>query len=472
MQWLNLDTSVMNISRRLFFQRGFVAAGAFVGLDTFLRCGWAAEEMADAGVGSGSWPVGFGELIPDPAGIFDLPAGFSYRVISRAGELTDEGYTVPGQFDGMAAFPGPNGQVLLVRNHELNPSQSALGPFQSRPPQEHICYDNGNGVSPSQGGTTTVVYDPATGRTTRQYLSLAGTSRNCAGGPTPWGSWISCEETIESAGPVMGSNGVAYVNAKDHGFAFEVPASAEIQIADPVPLLAMGRFNREAVAVHPATGIIYQTEDSREGVLYRFIPSTPGKLREGGRLQALRLPEFTGDTTNWGKRDVVVGDKLKVSWVDIQNPLQKTAQQARAAGAVRFTRGEGIWLSGDRLWFICTDGGARRKGQIWQLDLSDKADSLTLFCEPDEAHLLENGDNLAQSPWGDLLVCEDAVGNDADPGQHLVGITLRGQPYRFGRNALNLSELAGVCSAPDGKTIFVNIQSPGLTLAITGPWKS
>lgn len=465
----------MRMSRRQFFHRGFVAAGAFAGLDSFLRTGWAADAVVGEGLadaGGAAKPIGFGDLLPDPAGIFDLPAGFSYRVISRAGERTEMGYTVPGQFDGMAAFTGPNGQVVLVRNHELDPSQVAMGPFQTRKPEPTICYDNGNGFSPGQGGTTTVVYDPHTGITIRQYMSLAGTTRNCGGGPTPWGSWISCEETTEIAGPVKGRNGAAYVNAQDHGFAFEVPASATIRIAEPVPLRAMGRFNREAVAVNPDTGLIYQTEDSQEGVLYRFIPSTPGKLREGGRLQALCLPDFKGDTTNWNQRDVSVGDQLRVTWVDIKDPLNNPAQQARAAGAARFTRGEGIWLSGERLWFVCTDGGARRKGQIWQLDLYHKANSLSLFCEPDNAHLLENGDNLTQSPWGDLLVCEDAVGDDADPGQHLVGVTLSGRPYHLGRNALNSSEMAGICCAPDGKTLFVNIQKPGLTLAITGPWKT
>ena len=462
----------MRLSRRQFFQRGFVAAGAFSGLASFLRTGWAAEAATETATGETAVMPGFGPLVADPAGILDLPAGFSYRVISRAGERTDMGYTVPGQFDGMGAFAGPNGQVILVRNHELDPSQSAMGPFQNRPPEPNICYDDGNGFSPSQGGTTTVVYDPQSGVTIRQYLSLAGTSRNCAGGPTPWGSWISCEETTEIAGPVKGRNGAAYVNAQDHGFAFEVPASAEMRIAQPIPLRAMGRFNREAVAVHPGTGLIYQTEDSLDGVLYRFLPSTPGKLRAGGRLQALCLPDFTGDTSNWLQRDVAVGQQLRVSWIDIQDPLQDTAKQARAAGAARFTRGEGIWLSGERLWFACTDGGKQRKGQIWQLELYHKANSLTLLCEPDDAHLLENGDNLTQAPWGDLLVCEDAVGDDVDPGQHLTGITLAGRPYHFARNALNASELSGVCVAPDGKTIFLNIHNPGLTLAISGPWKS
>lgn len=456
----------MPLSRRQLLHRGFAAAGAFAGLSTFLQRGWAAEGDAAARA------VGFGALVPDPAGIFDLPAGFSYRVISRAGEPTERGYVVPGKFDGMAAFAGENGLVVLVRNHELDPSQTELGAFRNRSPEPGICYDVGNGSSPGLGGTTTVVYDPHSGTTVRQYLSLAGTTRNCAGGPTPWGSWISCEETTDVAGPAKSADGIAYLNSQDHGFAFEVPASTAVRIAEPIPLRAMGRFRREAVAVHPGTGLIYQTEDSRDGVLYRFIPAKLGDLRAGGRLQALRVPNFTGDTTNWESRDVAVGQQFDIDWVDVRDPLNDPAKHALAAGATRFTRGEGIWLSGDRLWFACTDGGKQRKGQIWQLDLYRKSNRLSLFCEPDDAHLLENGDNLTMAPWGDLLVCEDAVDGDRDPGQHLTGITLAGEPYHLGRNRLNLSELAGICCAPDGKTLFVNIQDPGLTLAITGPWKS
>jgi hypothetical protein len=450
------------LSRRSFLQRGLVTAGAFAGLDLFLNRAWGGEAAAAAG---------FGPLVADPQGIFDLPAGFSYRVISRAGERTELGYVIPGAFDGMGAFAGTGedrGLIVLVRNHELDPLSADRGPFTARTPEAGICYDDGAGASPGQGGTTTVVYDPLEGRVVRQFLSLAGTTRNCAGGPTPWGSWISCEETTERAGPVKSRDGRGYVNAKDHGFAFEVPATSKLTIAPPVPLTAMGRFRREAVAVHAGTGIIYQTEDDREGVLYRFLPAKPGKLALGGRLEALRIRDFSGDTTNWDSQDVAVGQSFHVDWVEVRDPLDTTAKQARENGATRFTRGEGIWMAGDRLWFACTDGGKRRKGQIWQLE----ADRLTLFCQPDDAHLLENGDNLTLAPWGDLLVCEDTVGDDLDPGQHLVGITPQGQPYHLGRNALNRAELSGVCCAPDGKTLFVNIFDPGLTLAITGPWKA
>lgn len=440
------------MTRRELLSRGLVTSLTIGGLASFLKQGWAAEAPL-------AGRVGFGALVPDPQGIFDLPPGFSYRVLSKAGTRMADGFLVPGAMDGMAAF-AVDGKTVLVRNHELTSGDQSVGPFRSQVPAGTKLYDDGDGTPPPAGGTTTIVIDPATGAVEREFLSLAGTIRNCAGGPTPWGSWISCEETTDAAGKKK-----EHRLARDHGFAFEVPATTQIQQAEPIPLTAMGRFRREAVAVHAASGTVYQTEDDQQGCFYRFLPATPGKLAAGGRLQALRIRGFTGDTTNWEQRDVTVGQSFPVEWVDVPDPLHKPAQQARAAGAHRFTRGEGIWMHEDRLWFTATDGGRIRKGQIWQLE----REVLTLFAEPDNAAVLENGDNIVYAPWGDLLVCED-TGSDDEPGQHLIGLNPQGVPYRFGRNRLNLSEVAGACFAPDGKTLFLNIFSPGLTLAISGSW--
>jgi uncharacterized protein len=451
----------MPLSRRQFLHRGALSAVAIGGCASLLTRGWAADSVPVAGASAG-----FGPLIPDPRGVFDLPAGFSYQIISRAGDGTGMGYVIPGAFAGMGAF-SRDGLVVLVRNHELSSNQPDRGPFRARKPDPGICYDDGAGISPCLGGTSTVVWDPLSGKTVRQYLSLLGTARNCAGGVTPWGSWITCEQTTEVAGPVRGKDGrPAYVNAQEHGFAFEVPASVEGVLARPEPLRAMGRFRREAVAVQAGTGIVYQTEDDRDGVFYRFLPAARGRLAAGGRLQALRISSFAGDTTNWERRDIAVGQGFSVDWVDVRDPRAEPARQAGALGATRFTRGAGITLAGDRLWFTCIDGGAARKGQIWQLE----QDRLTLFCESDDAQLLKNGDNLTLAPWGDLIVCEDAVGAASEPGPHLVGVTPAGQPYHLGKNRLNQGKLAGVCGAPGGRTLFVNLHDPGLTLAISGPW--
>jgi len=433
-------------NRRQLLQRGLVSVAAISGLDAFLRHGWSAE------AGPALNTTGFGPLVPDPLGVFDLPAGFTYRVISRAGTVMADGYTVPGLMDGMAAF-AVDGRTVLVRNHEYSSAKDATGPFRNKA----LAGPSYDGMQP--GGTTSVVIDPATGAVEREYLSLAGTLRNCAGGVTPWGSWITCEETTERANALL---------TKDHGFAFEVPATVAVSRAEPVPLLAMGRFRREAVCVHERSGVVYQTEDDGQGVFSRFTPDQPRDLRRGGRLEALRIRDFKGDTANWDRRDVVVGKPMPVEWVAIDDRLDNPGKQARERGAHRFTRGEGIWIHGDRMWFTATDGGAKRKGQIWQLE----NDVLTLFAEPDDASLLENGDNIVYAPWGDLVVCEDASGSDAQPGQYLIGLTPAGVPYRLGLNRLNGSELAGACFAPDGKTMYLNIYEPGLTLAITGPWKT
>ncbi|MEE8394825.1 MAG: alkaline phosphatase PhoX, partial [bacterium] len=182
--------------------------------------------------------AGYGPLRPDPEGILDLPEGFSYRMLCRSGELMDDGFLVPGAPDGTGVFAMPNGEYRVVRNHELAAGQGRLGPFHGKkePPPDRrydpFCH----------GGTTTLVLDGEL-RLRRKFLSLAGTERNCAGGTTPWGSWISCEES--RAGPKSGKG-----YRRDHGFAFQVDAAAD-GLGEPVPLVAMGRFFREGAAVHP-----------------------------------------------------------------------------------------------------------------------------------------------------------------------------------------------------------------------------
>jgi hypothetical protein len=321
------------------------------------------------------------------------------------------------------------------------------------------------------GGTTTVVYDTRTQTVERQYLSLTGTIRNCAGGPTPWNSWISCEETVERASEML---------TVDHGYNFEVPAAAEMGTVEPVPLVHMGRFNHEAVAVDPASGIVYQTEDRHDGLIYRYIPDVPGDLAQGGRLQALVLQGRSSlDTRNWEQQTVQPGVPMAVTWIDledIQAPEDDLRLRGFDAGAARFARGEGMWYGESAVFFACTNGGRAKKGQIWRYvpsaDEGTRAEAnapgtLELFVEPNDGAIIDNADNLTVAPWGDLIVCEDGSGD-----QFLVGVTPAGDIYKFARNAMNDSELAGATFAPDGSTLFVNIQHAGLTLAITGPWKS
>lgn len=419
----------------------------------------------------------YGSLVPDPAGILDLPRGFSYQVISRGGSQMDDGYLTPGKPDGMAAFPGPDGLTLLVMNHEMLPSIDP-GPFGAddsllRKQDRGKVYDAGPVAH--RGGTSTLVFDTRRQRKVRQYLSLAGTARNCAGGPTPWGSWITCEETVVTVGEQVDfDNGIKFQCAVDHGFNFEVPARADIQLVDPVPLKDMGRFNHEAVAVDPRTGIVYQTEDRDDGLIYRFIPNSPGQLADGGKLQALCLADAKSlCTRNWGEQTCEVGQRWQVKWMDMDDVLSPEDDlRARGfeAGAARFARGEGMWYSRRQIFFACTNGGSNQTGQIWRyVPDTSSADggTLELFIEPNDTNLLESADNLTTAPWGDLIVCE---GDDHD-AIRLVGVTMDGQLYTLASNHLR-TEFAGVTFSPDGTTLFVNLQHSDLTVAITGPWHS
>ncbi len=418
----------------------------------------------------------FGPLIADPEGIMDLPEGFAYRIISRTSDPMTDGLLVPGLPDGMAAFAGEGGRTILIRNHEVDsngdPAQGAFGPDNERMGllPAGALYDGGAAGKPCLGGTTTVIYDTAAQRVESQYLSLAGTLRNCAGGPTPWNSWISCEETVERAGEHL---------SRDHGFSFEVPASMSPLLAAPVPLLGMGRFNHEAIAVDPSSHAVYQTEDAHDGLVYRFLPLVPGRLQEGGRLQALAVAGQPGlDTRNWEDRTVERGERLPVQWINLENilsPENDLRLRGFSSGAARFARGEGMWYGQESVYFACTNGGAARRGQIWSYKPSpyegrdeeaSQPGTLELFVEPDDPGLIDNADNLTVTPWGDLIVCEDGSGE-----QFLVGITPNGDIYKFAHNALSDSELAGAVFSPDGTTLFVNIQKDGLTVAITGPWQ-
>ena len=407
----------------------------------------------------------FGPLVADPAGILDLPAGFSYRKVSRMGDLMSDGFLVPGAPDGMAAFTGPDGYTIVVRNHEVNlGSDPSMGPFGAanellqRLGSEDL-YDAGVAGEPCLGGTTTFVWDVGNQRLVSQHLSLVGTLRNCAGGPTPWNTWVSCEESVER---------ISDVCAKDHGYPFEVPVTSTPQLAQPVPLTAMGRFNHEAVAVDPETYVVYQTEDTNDGLIYRYLPNEPGQLAAGGRLQALRVRDQWGlDTRNWTETLVNPGMPLTIDWIDldgVESPDDDLRYRGFARGAARFARGEGMWYGNGAVYFACTNGGKEKRGQIWRYV---PGGTLELFVEPNDPGLMDNADNLTVAPWGDLIVCEDGSGE-----QYLVGITPTGGIYKFGRNAISESELAGVTFSPDGSTLFVNIQHNGLTLAITGPWLS
>ena len=427
-----------------------VTGSAFAAL---LASGCAARSGA---IATSPALAGYGPLVPDPDGLFDLPQGFSYRVISKLGDPMNDGLRVPDAADGMGCFDLGGGKLALVRNHELMPEKDPGGeiPFG---------YDRIDGkVMP--GGTTTLVLDARTLEVEQQYRSLAGTIRNCAGGTTPWGTWLTCEEAVV---PVTDRN------EKSHGWVFEVPADAG-QLVNPPPLTAMGRFNHEAAAVDPKTGYVYMTEDRGDSLLYRFIPNVPGKLAQGGRLQALVMADGTTDSRNWEAAAVEVGVMKAVRWIDLDNveaPEDDLRKRGAAAGAALFARGEGIHMGDGEMYFCCTNGGAAKLGQVFRLrpGKAGGPDALTLFFESTSPDQFNYGDNLTVAANGHLIVCEDQYTDVVD--NHLRGITPQGQAYPLARLRVQ-TEPAGACFSPDGRVMFVNFFSPTTTIAVTGPWQA
>ena len=459
-------------TRREFITKAGTLSAAFLGLQRI--------SFADLSESAASMPtcLGYGKLVPDPARIFDLPKEFRYRVIAQTGEKLSDGFLLPGDPDGMAAFPTEDGRVAVICNHELSADQIDKSPFGAKQElfskiDREAMYDAGFGKTPQLGGTSTIIFNPVTRRKEAHYVSLAGTERNCAGGPTPWNTWITCEETNTRAGHQF---------EQDHGYNFEVPVSTTPQLFPATPLKAMGRFRHEAIAVEPKSGIVYQTEDMGDGLIYRFIPNTPGKLAEGGRLQALAiLDQPSRDTRNWpllNKTAFPASQLMDVTWIDIEDvesPKDNLRDQGYKKGAARFARGEGMWYADGEVYFACTNGGRKQMGQIFRYLPSQfegtarEAESpghLELFIESSDRNLLKNCDNLTIAENGNLFICEDAAG-----ACKIVGISPQGKLFEFGQNTYSNSELAGACFSPDGETMFVNIQKTGITLAIFGPWE-
>jgi secreted PhoX family phosphatase len=481
----------MPLSRRAFLRR---SAAASAGLLVQGPLQMLAARLSCAANRKALVAAGYGPLERDPAGLLDLPKGFQYRALSMAllGSDSDPRFTqklsngelVPARHDGMGAFAGPGGVTVLVRNHELQPEHAP-----SVDPGNRRRYDR-----LGTGGTTTLWVD-ADRNLVRSFPSLSGTGRNCAGGPTPWGSWLSAEECVYMPGrpdPVV--HDLHDDVTERHGYMFEVDARAE-DLVDPVPIKAMGRFYHEAVAVDPATGDVYLTEDRPHGLLYRYRPDVVtsgakkpaeiavGDLAKGGVLEALRITDRPAALTqNWKTRAFETGRTWTVDWVKIpvvdpdvdsvKPPLGQREPQAAPTstraqgfrlGAAQFARAEGITHHQGSIYFCATSGGREEAGQVWRLELA--ARRLSLLVEPDDRGLLDGPDNITPAPNGDLIVCEDG-----DEDDRVRGITPEGRIYTLARNAHNSSEFAGACFSPDGRTLFVNVQNPGITFAIWGPW--
>ncbi|MEU4177863.1 alkaline phosphatase PhoX [Streptomyces sp. NPDC026589] len=445
--------------RQVLAGSGAAAAIAFTGAFSELFAGTAAARGHD----------GYGPLVPDPDGLLDLPKGFRYRVLSREGEPLRSGEgPVPGNHDGMAALPGRHGRVHLVRNHE-NRHTAKLGV----PTVEGLTYDPA-----AKGGCTSLELD-GRNKVLGERVAIAGTAVNCAGGPTPWRTWLTCEENEDKAG----TNGYT----KDHGFIFEVDG-ADPRRTGAVPLTAMGRFQHEAIAVDPKSGIVYETEDAFDkpfGLFYRFLPEKPlggtGSLRAGGALEAMRVP---------GVPDLSAAQKTgtsfdRIEWAPVPDPLAaETAirfQDFGPKGVTHAQKLEGCYWGGSSVYFVSSfarsDEGsaADHYGQVWRYEPKKRRLTLVVIFGPDTDIQLpgESPDNICLAADGGLMVCEDG-----DGAQHVLGVTRRGEVYTMARGRQNIGtpeapewgEFAGVVFSPDGSTMYVNCYRPGTTFAVTGPW--
>lgn len=453
------------IGRREFI---FGASAAGAGALAFHAFSRRAELLKNGGFNPSRKGLGFGPLAAAKSlntgeTFLSLPKGFQYTVFGRTGSKMSDGRPTPRAHDGMAAFD-VDGELRLVRNHEVANAVGTAGIAIGANPYDEL----------AGGGTTTLIIDPESRELIKDFVSLSGTLVNCAGGPTPWGSWVSCEETVLGPQSFRRITGQAQGGfSKHHGYCFEVPAAANEPVA-PLPLKAMGRFVHEAIAVDSASDIVYLTEDFTPCGFYRFIPDKPENLIAGGRLQMLAIKDRPRYDTRTGQKE---RSKLPVNWVDIQNPDPPEAErdalavykQGIAAGGATFIRLEGCWAGNDQIYFTSTNGGDQKLGQIWQYSpKSFDEGTLTLLFESTDPNLLHLPDNICVGPSGELIICED---NGVAP--HVRVLRKDGELFDLARNIVpgfETREFAGATFSPDGKTLFVNIQIPGLTFAIWGDW--
>ena len=467
------------MDRRTFISRLTVTSGALALASSGL--GKRAEKIADLATDvTGVRAAGYGELLPTAAKntgevLLALPRGFEYNVIGKVASPLADGRLTPRAHDGMATFKVGR-ELRMIRNHEVTGGRvpragTGIGATNH--------YDETAG-----GGTTTLVIDPVTRTIIRDFVSLSGTLVNCCGGPTPWGSWVSCEETTIGRAIRTSSTGVITGGfPKPHGYCFEVFASANTNLP-PVPLKAMGRFEHEAIGVDRKTGIVYLTEDLNPCGFYRFLPNRNKRLADGGTLQMLAVAGHDQYDTRKGQKQNVI---LPAKWVTIDDPdpestdvdTQAVSKQGRAKGGAIFARLEGCCADPDgRIYFTSTSGGDNAGGQIWRYDhITRDEGRLTLLFESPGRDILDMPDNVCVMPKSRLLfICEDSdyVGvAAATPENYLRILTPDGRIADMVKNIApkwERSEFAGVTFSPDGKTLFFNLQLIGATFAVWGDW--
>ena len=415
--------------------------------------------------------------------LLQLPKGFSYRTLGAEGTIMSDGAITPVRHDGMAAFPGPNGSVRLVRNHEVLFNTGAVG-------DPSRAYD-----AMASGGTTTLDIR-GNGNQVESWVSASGTTFNCSGGAMPYGTWITCEESI--AGPDLDADFVGQGPnlLQKHGYIYEVSASTGPgQNGLTTPIRAAGRFTHEGAAMDPTTGILYLTQDNfiAPSGLYRYLPKpgtnpmVDGHLSDGGTLEMLAVVDGAGNPVGAVLYDLeVAGSVYDIGWVPIPDPdptfsssdpnvaISEVSGQGLAQGAAAFSRLEGIQYSDGLFYFTSTQGGEGRPvigfptfgpgwGQVWALDPA--AGKLHMVYQSPSDSVLELPDNLAVSRRGSLVLCEDG-----EAPNHIRGLTPNGELFDFAQNIGSDAEFTGATFSPNGQVLFFNVQSPGATYMVWGPF--
>jgi secreted PhoX family phosphatase len=489
------------LDRRTFLKGAAATGGGLASIGAVERL--VARDALGHGRRTSARPYGPLRRVADQRGVevLALPTGFSYVTFSHSGSTMSDGYPTPLALDGMGAFAGGRpGLVRLVRNSEdRNPAGTPGGLLGDRTQ----AYD-----ATAYGGTTTLVFDEHRRRLVRDFVSLNGTTVNCAGGIAYRRKyWLTGEETV--GGPEAASASARW--AKRHGYLFQTPvARGPHELRPGVPITAAGRFSHEAAAVDQATGIVYETEDPGSGVgagFYRYTPDDPDDLAAGGKLHMLAISGQPNVDLREGRTR---GQALPVTWVQIDEPdpelttladPDSTFNQGWAKGGAKFNRLEGCWEDDSTIFFVSTSGGDAKNGdvntdgyaegfgQVWAY--RPAAATLTLVYEsPGGGQHADSPDNLTVTPRGGLIACEDDASSayvdthPLAPGienvNRLIGITQGGDAFEFAVNVLNGSELAGACFSPSGRTLFFNLfgraaftedPTEGMTVAVTGPWR-
>ena len=388
----------------------------------------------------------------------------------------------PSNLDGTGAFEAGK-HIRLVRNHECRANAQVVVPLV-----EGTVYDDG--VPHGMGGNT-VVELTQNGQFVQQWVALSGTIRNCAGGETPWNSWLACEEDVTKAGTTVTSSvdGQPYVTKKDHGYVFEVFADV-VAAQDPTPIKAWGRAVWEGAAIGPDRTIAYLTEDTGRGLFYRWLAPEGTKIgpyiaqafgENDGVLQGAQLVRDGVPLVHYGQ--LTAADLHKpypVQWIDGGADRQAQTKNLRDQfpGATQHPKIEGCWTDGKGLWFTLSYTNAAQvasykashgiemlgdSGMIVYYDYADNTMTVKDYYATGNAEGFDGPDNIAVSPWGSVVICEDGSNpcsliaySDAQGSREVV------------RDVADRGEWAGAVFNKSGSLLFASVQSD-CTYAISGP---